>query len=524
MKKLFLFTVLVLFFAAAAHGQEVKLDFRASGFIDARTQLWQWNNSTQMPHSQGIINVVTPNNKPPTFDPKTGANLTGGQWNRTASYMDSRGRLKFDAIMGKSLSGTVFFEMDSTTWGDASNSTTSQSNKIGYFQGDRAGVEIKNLYFDVAVPYVPVPMTVRFGLQPFGTRSNIFMYSDGTGITAAAKIDPVEIIGYWIKALEGKIATSDDVTAWGLQVNAKIDTFTLGGYGFYFNHQTYPMVQSNPTLVSDPSTGYGQTFNPIRGPMWWLGAFADGRLGPVNINFDFIYDFGHFENKVVAGVPKVDYNGWVTRLKVDYPWEAFNFGFVGAYGSGADAQKTSQFGTPGEPVADPAFAAAGVKASKVSSYVVPVEAEPTSATESEVLFMSYINAGITGTDYVQDNTRVGKGAYGGLWFAKLYGAYKVTRDYIVTLQGLYIGDTTSHGDTFGTAQTGPGASSLKNGSTIGWEVDLINEWQVYRNLVFRFGGGVLFPGDALKFWDPVHLENVKPNNPWIFTTRLVYSF
>ena len=284
------------------------------------------------------------------------------------------------------------------------------------------------------------------------------------------------------------------------------------------------MVQSTATIVSDPSTGYGQTFNPIHGPMWWFGGYADGRLGPVNINFDFVYDFGHFENKVDPTVPKVDYNGWVTRLQVDYPWEAFNFGFVGAYGSGANAQKTSQFGVPGEKVDDPALAAAGVKATKVSSYVVPVEAEPTSATESEVLFMSYINAGITGTDYVQDNTRVGKGAYGGLWFAKLYGAYKVTPDYKVTLQGLYIGDTTSHGDTFGTAQTGPGASPLKNGSTIGWEVDLINEWQVYRNLVFRFGGGVLFPGDALRFWDPIHLENVKPNNPWIFTTRLVYTF
>ncbi len=79
----------------------------------------------------------------------------------------------------------------------------------------------------------------------------------------------------------------------------------------------------------------------------------------------------------------------------------------------------------------------------------PREAEPTSANDSEVLFPSYINAGITGLDYVQDNNRLGKGGYGGLWFAKLYGAYKVTPAYKVTLQGLYIGDTTSHGDTFG---------------------------------------------------------------------------
>ena len=37
---------------------------------------------------------------------------------RPAAYVESRGRLKFDAIMGKELSGTIFFEMDSRTWGD----------------------------------------------------------------------------------------------------------------------------------------------------------------------------------------------------------------------------------------------------------------------------------------------------------------------------------------------------------------------------------------------------------------------
>ena len=80
MKKLFLFTVLVLAFAAIAYGQDAKLDFRASGFIDMRTQLWQWNMSTQMAKSQGILNVIDPVTKP-----------NGGQFNRTSSYVDSRG-------------------------------------------------------------------------------------------------------------------------------------------------------------------------------------------------------------------------------------------------------------------------------------------------------------------------------------------------------------------------------------------------------------------------------------------------
>ena len=64
----------------------------------------------------------------------------------------------------------------------------------------------------------------------------------------------------------------------------------------------------------------------------------------------------------------------------------------------------------------------------------------------------------------------------------------------------------------------------KNNSSIGWELDLINEWQIYKNLTFKFGGGVLFPGDALKYWDAVKGKNVKPPTPWYFGTNLIYSF
>ncbi len=84
--------------------------------------------------------------------------------------------------------------------------------------------------------------------------------------------------------------------------------------------------------------------------------YADGKLGPVNLNFDFVYDNG-WVKKEIAGA-KVNYDGWASRLKVDYPWEAFNFGFVAAYGSGADSNKTSTTGLPGAAVANPGAAPA----------------------------------------------------------------------------------------------------------------------------------------------------------------------
>ena len=64
--------------------------------------------------------------------------------------------------------------------------------------------------------------------------------------------------------------------------------------------------------------------------MWWLGAYLDGKVGPFNVNADFIYDTGKLkQHRSGVPVPKVKFDGWFARLKVDYPWEAFNFGFTG---------------------------------------------------------------------------------------------------------------------------------------------------------------------------------------------------
>ena len=94
--------------------------------------------------------------------------------------------------------------------------------------------------------------------------------------------------------------------------------------------------------------------------MWWFGIYADGKAGPVNLNFDFVYDNGKVKQKNIINSDGVDgstpwfypiqdvkYEGWATRLKLDFPWEKFNFGVVGMYATGADANKTSTGGLPG---------------------------------------------------------------------------------------------------------------------------------------------------------------------------------
>ena len=78
---------------------------------------------------------------------------------------------------------------------------------------------------------------------------------------------------------------------------------------------------------------------------------------------------------------------------------------------------------------------------------------------------------------------------------RLAGSYKVTPWYKVTLQGLYIGDTTAHGNTFGNALNSRG--QLRNDQTIGIEFDMLNEFEIYKNLTFKLFGGYMFAGDAM---------------------------
>ena len=504
MKKILVLSLMILAIAATAYSQAPKLEFKASGFFDMRTEMWKFNDNNHMgyyPERGGVVDVTPVVSRP-----------NGGEWNRTASYVEQRGRLKFDAIMGKELSGTIFFEMDSRTWGDDQGQTR---NQVGRYGTDAAGLEVKNLYFDVAVPYIPVPITFRAGIQPYGIRSNMFWYNDGAGITVAAKFDPVQVTGYWMKGMEGKIAAADDIDVYGLALSTKVGAVTVGGYGFYFN------MRQLPVGVSTNGTAYGLSADSQHAQIWWFGAYADGKLGPVNMNFDFVLDNGKAKH-TFQPYPDVKYSGWASRLKIDFPWEMFNFGFVGAYGTGANLRKTSRTGLPNTAVVDPNYAAAGVTSSKVGSYIVPPFSENGSFDESEVFFASFITGGYTGIGYSGGASAPTRGMVGGIWLAKLYGSYKVSPDYKVTLQGLYIGDTAKNGDTFGTSLNTVG--SRKNNSTIGWELDLINQWQVYKNLSFKFGGGVLFAGDALKFYDGVKGKNVKPDTPWYLGSNLTYSF
>ena len=332
-------SLIILAFGSIVYGQPAApvLEFKASGFIDAQT-FW-YKNSTQGYNGAGIYQAnaygliatsTTPLSKGGGFD--TGGRPSQGLDDGNFAFWESRARLKFDAVYGKDLSGTIYFEMDAQPWGNAkggtlglvgkgdktiSTSNITERNSYGYWSNDRAAVEIKNIYFDFGLPVIPIPITVRVGSQPFGLRNGLYQYTDGMGITAAVKLDPALISIQYAKPWEGMNWAADDMDMYGIHANVKVSTFTIGAYGQFWEMGTYPIDQ-----VPDALTGLLASSN--YGEMWWWGGYLDGKVGPVTLTADFIYDHGFVAQRAVFNSPNIPktrsvrYDGWVLYGKGDF--------------------------------------------------------------------------------------------------------------------------------------------------------------------------------------------------------------
>jgi hypothetical protein len=511
---------LVLAFGATVYGQEQApaLQFKASGFLDVITE---YNRNVVQPGAATSANGGTSTNNvvygpPPGFlRPDANGNQA---FNKTQAYLYGRGRLRFDAIMGKDMMGTFQFEFDSTRWGEripggvgGVSDTTAQRNYSGFWGvADRSTLELKHMYITAGLPWIPVQTVIQAGIQPIGIRPTIFMSTDGPAITAAAKIDPAWVKFVYAKALEGKDWAADDDDVYAIEANVRVSTFTIGGYYSYWNWNWYPAASEQPLTAAGAAP-------QARSDASWAGLYMDGKAGPVILNFDFCYDWGNIADRrdIVNTDPNIRLSGWGAILNVGFPWEKFLFGLQGIYGSGADQKKTAATPFPGNNTPY------GTQSTKVGAFLVPGGTEA-SNTHSLIMDGAGINRGNTGFAPAADNHS--RSGIGGLWMVKLYGAFQVSPIFNTRLEAMYIGDTTKNGNTVGNALKANGLP--RDDSDIGWEIDWFNTLSIYRNLTWQFGGGILFAGDAMDY----AVQNMSPGNnkgphaPFNIVTNLTYSF
>ncbi len=108
-------------------------------------------------------------------------------------------RLQLHAIASESLSGTVFFEIGETTWGQAGYNN-SEGGALG---ADGISVKVKGAYIDWIVP--DTELSVRMGLQGLGlpafpTRTSQILDTDVAGIVLNYKFnDKFSATAFWAR-------------------------------------------------------------------------------------------------------------------------------------------------------------------------------------------------------------------------------------------------------------------------------------------------------------------------------------
>jgi hypothetical protein len=487
---LILFGLLIVAMSAPVYAQ---FEWKVSGYFDTNA-FWYENAANGTSRIYGGYVDTNGNTMP-----------NAGSIDKDGNYFNTRGRFQFDAVMGKEVSATMGFEMDASKWGDP-NGTKDQ---LGKWMGDQAAVEVRHLFLDFAIPYVgvPVPMTARIGLQPINMRSEFAVNTDGMGVTLGFKLDPVTISPVWAKPAHYKDYASDDADVWGLKALARVGTLSLGAYGVFYNMRAYPLSYATSAPAIDPS---------FSSKMYWFGGYADGKVGPLDMKADFVYDYGKVEGFEQASTARdVDYRGWVARLNLAYPIEMFTIGTNLMYATGSDTKDSDGTGFPG------GTTAWGGTNKKVNSYVSPPGTETASyGANGAGIFFDNMLTGRGPHFRGSSGTVMTRGAVGGTWHAYGYGSYKVTPWYKLTAIAGYIGDTTKNGNTVGTARTNGGLP--RNDGDIGWELGLYNEIQIYKNLSWGTSLAYLIAGDAMDYYGVG--GNIELANPWFIGSIIKYTW
>jgi hypothetical protein len=537
---LILLGLLIMGIGTTAYAQ---VEFKAYGALFAG--FLDWVNVAGGTPGEGIATRFGAPFEPPY--PGSGNEARSGAWDRPVNFYSTYANIFFEWDVGKEIKGvfnieTVNYHSGTNTIPNGNQPPQGLEFDTGLWDTRTAQTRLRNAYVQFAVPYfgIPVPMTVTAGIIPMGTRP-AFMWAttEGAGIQVDLKYDPAAFTFTWGKMAEGKIAVADDSNFFSLEGRANLGPATIGGYALYNNMNTYPITYNE--------TAYGAPSSSFKSDMWWFGLYADGKLGPINFNFDAAVDTGEVKGNASAGIftgatpgffaDDVKYGGWGSQLKITYPWEKFTFGGLGGYWSGSDLSKTSRSGFPGSNVAGSSLPS---NSTKVSGFVYPA-GDVQWVVWAESMFLGGTWASLVAIPQSMVpgggawNTQLSRQATGGTWVAKLFTDIKAAPWYKITLWGLYIGDTTKHGNTMGDARefvanvgTTP-VYETRDDKTIGWEVAVIQNFSIYKNLTFDIGLGYLIAGGALdqnvKDASGAPTEfNKSPHNPWMFSTKLTYSF
>ena len=278
-------------------------------------------------------------------------------------------RLQLDAVASESLSGTVYFEIGTTQWGQAGT-----GGALGADANNT--IRLKRAYIDWAVPQTDAK--VRMGIQgvalPNVAGGSAIMDTDVAGITVSYKFnDNVGLTALWARPLNDNYVDNnkptqnnylDNMDLFSLMVPLTFDGVKVTPWAMYGmvgknalkgawnddinNYDAIGTRDGNPRFTLRPYPGIrgtdqiGSTGNDY-GTAFWAGLpLAITLWDPLNIELDINYGYmqgmGRFD-AVKNGVVKrssTERQGWLAKALVEYKLDWGVPGILGWYASGDD--------------------------------------------------------------------------------------------------------------------------------------------------------------------------------------------
>ena len=262
-----------------------------------------------------------------------------------------RVRLQLDAVASEALSGTVFFEIGDQVWGDNDNG--------GALGADGKVVELKRAYIDWMVPQTD--LKVRMGIQglalpAFTTNASQIFDDDVAAVTLNYQFNEnVGLTAFWARPYNDNngYKSSTSSTKWdnymdnmdmfavllplsfdGVKVTPWVMYAAMGPGMFENDFAKHDEIvnglgRAQKGLVSG-FTGFDK--NDTYGNAFWAGVTGEVTYwDPFRIAWDVNYGSASYEDE------KMNREGWLASLLLEYKLDWGTPGLYGWYGSGDDS-------------------------------------------------------------------------------------------------------------------------------------------------------------------------------------------
>jgi hypothetical protein len=434
------------------------------------------------------------------------------------AWMRMGANLTITARQSEDLYGVLGFNMSSSRWGEAGYELDGTAMGSWYRatndDGGTLSVLIQDAYIDFRIP-PKLPIWMRIGSQPFVIRPWLVVNTTGPGIQLRTMIDPIKlsITGGWAKKWEGYDWDTDDIDAFFGEIAMPIGPVRVGGFVWYEDHGVW-----GGTIGPFPNAIYPDSGQRDSAELYWFGFYADGKIGPVGFQLDFVYEGGDIEydadwwNNFYSGYvgaplpPNQDIDAWVVRGVIDVsPIPRLMVGVGGLYASGMDLD---------DPDDIEEFQSVNGPEGFGRQQGLPALQDFLLLTDGCMGIVPFRGPGVSFTG--------GPVSIGGLWYVRGFAQYMATDWLRLVANFGWIGDTRDGGNKLGTAVDPSSTTGLRDDDDVGFEMDFGMNIALYKNLQWGLGFGYMFAGDALDQWDGTNNEN--PADPWAVTSAILYTF